>query len=500
MAGLVELDFAGMREFMAQPPSTALCYLVGCLAEVRAKVEEMTAIVQTADELLRKGAEDLHTTQDAPYICALLWGLSQCPDLLKSSDLFDRFFRLALDALRSADGAVVSAAAYAFGTMSSRAPGLFTADSDVVAELVSEVEFFACALSPAAAIRMFQCVTRVSTDPGICQPIEVRLTGDNPDGVVLALDIIRECTPHAWPLMGSLWPQVFAIAVTMVPDRALDPSVVLSTATELLVGLDWNTAEPLIRELLGLLVTRGEATPAGFTMFAAFARKFPEMRILAEPIFQSFVVPETNPPVREIMKMIRAMKCGWVDLDWMVVAAEYVFRGWDSEAIQETVRAVVRVMREKDRAGITSLLAAYAERLMAACFSALTDGMHGVEFASYVKLVRKMSIFLSDGKPFEDDWKNLIIAQLAAVAAEPAEGLFKQFANHLSSVQLNAVEFEQAFVNLLIVLKKLAPGDRDVFSGSFIKGFGLGLGGVLLGLIPDDAEGGLSIDDDYLFL
>jgi hypothetical protein len=72
-------------------------------------------------------------------------------------------------------------------------------------------------------------------------------------------------------------------------------------------------------------------------------------------------------------------------------------------------------------------------------------------------------LFLSEGRPFGDAWTGLIVAQLAAVAAEPREGLFARFENHLSEVHTDREAFREVFVNLLVVIRRLAPCDAAVF-------------------------------------
>jgi hypothetical protein len=124
----------------------------------------------------------------------------------------------------------------------------------------------------------------------------------------------------------------------------------------------------------------------------------------------------------------------------------------------------VRVLREKDHKGVLEAMQIEGERLMLACFTALADGMHGAEFDLFVKLVRKISIFLSEGRPFTEDWEMMIVSLLMAVATEPKEGMFIGFACHLSAVHTDKAAFREAFVNLLVVLKKLSPGDANVFS------------------------------------
>jgi hypothetical protein len=254
------------------------------------------------------------------------------------------------------------------------------------------------------------------------------------------------------------------LAVAIVPNPAADHATVLQAAVALVRTREWGEAEPAVLELLDLLRARGDAGAAGFAAIEGLAAAFAEVGRFAQPIWETFVLTVVDPPIAEVMAMVRAMRCGWVNFEWMVVAAVWAFGRWDSEAIRQSVRAIVRVLREKDHKGVMEVMQIGGERLMLACFTALADGMHGAEFDLFVKLVRKMSIFLSEGRPFTEEWKMMIVSLLAAVATEPKEGIFMEFAIHLSAVHTDKAAFREAFVNLLVVLKKLSPGDTNVFS------------------------------------
>jgi hypothetical protein len=328
---------------------------------------------------------------------------------------------------------------------------------------------------------MFQCITKIAatipepreTLANVCTPIAHRLAKPTDAiAVTLALEVVRDCAVDAWRfLWESLWPSLQALATEAISNQAVDLgflSLVLQAVTALITRLPWEEAGPIVLMLLELMVTRGRFPAPFFVLLEQLAKHFEaEMRELSEGIFSSFIFPasvDPDPPFAEIMIVIRAIRNGWVDIEWIIEAALHVFMGWNSEAIKQTVRALVRVFREKDHPALCEIVGLYGEKLVGACFTAMVDGMHGTDFDHYVKLLWKMSTLISQLQQFPDAWRNLIVAQLAAVAEEPEEGLFVRFVNHLSAIYSKKDEFRDAFANLLVMLKRLAPGDTAVFS------------------------------------
>jgi hypothetical protein len=494
MARLTELDFQAMLEFMlrCQGPSPSLCYAVGCFTRVRANATEMGEIFQVVSDLLRKGMEDLRHAQAPNFLFALLWGLSQELSFLESSDLFDRFFAFALDALRSSDTAIASAAAYAFSAMatSSKAPALFAAEgADFVSELAVASEMYLTSLDLSAAVRMFRVATHLASIKRngelfeiICRPLSARLVRGAADAT-MALEIVRDCAEAeiVRPLLRSfmLLPvQEFANAV--VPDRAIDSTaveLVLSAEVALIHGMAWTDVEALVQDLLGLFVRRCQVLGCFLTTLAVLSRDFrSEISAWSEDIFRTFILPAcemSTPPLAEIMRLVAALQFGWVNVDWLMEAVGIILPAWDSEAIKWTAKAMIRVLRELGDQELLAIMSAHGEKLVKTVLAALTDGYHTDEFDFLVKLLRKICCFLSNGRPLGDDFKGLIVRQLFELLVhEPEEGFFVAFVNCLAEAAANVAndkhgeQFREAFMSFLIALKKLSPGDHAVFSST----------------------------------
>ena len=62
-----------------------------------------------------------------------------------------------------------------------------------------------------------------------------------------------------------------------------------------------------------------------------------------------------------------------------------------------------------------------------------------------------------------NDIKTIIANSLKENAPEPQQGFFDNFAEFLISEHHFFYKFKNAFVNLLIVLKKASPGDTKLF-------------------------------------
>jgi hypothetical protein len=211
-------------------------------------------------------------------------------------------------------------------------------------------------------------------------------------------------------------------------------------------------------------------------MFDALARlkeAFSEMSAFSEAIFGSFVIPASqieDPPLAAMMNLIAKLRGGWVEFDWLIQAAIPGLTSWDSDLNVATIRALIRVFRELDTDRFHQLMRACGAQVLGALFHALTDAMHKAETHSYVKLLRKMCLFVADGKPIEDEWRQLIVAVLLETAEEPEQGFFVEFVNHICGCATEAEYFREAVVKFLILIKKLSPGDQGVFKAKVITG------------------------------
>jgi hypothetical protein len=283
--------------------------------------------------------------------------------------------------------------------------------------------------------------------------------------------------PYAELFLEFLWPSVQTLVALIVPDRACDSltvELVLDAAGALLTGVSWSVAGHIVRAMLDVLVAREQVLGCFFRLLVSLQKTFGEITDLAEAIFTSFIFPACaagDPPLAEIMQLVASMRGGWVSIEWVMEGVCEALAGFDSDAIKWSVKAVIRVMRERAASETVEIMNVYGERVVQGVLVALTDGFHNDEFDSLVKLLRKLCVFIGNGGRFNDAWRDLLIAQLHTVVQyEPQDGIFASFVGCLNNATQNILvdphgdEFREAFVNLLVILKKLSPGDDAVFT------------------------------------
>jgi hypothetical protein len=216
-----------------------------------------------------------------------------------------------------------------------------------------------------------------------------------------------------------------------------------------------------------LLASRSPVTPGAFTTVAKLRGTFAQVSKMSRTIFEILIGPasqQEDPPVAEMLELVAVLKGGWVDVDWLMETGIEAIDSLDWAVNRAAVRAMIRVWREMPTPDFRKLMATYGERTVEAVLAALADALHKEVVDDYLKLLRKMWLWL----PFGHDWREMVIAQIAAVFGdEPEPGFYAQFVEYLREAMqgdTGSQKFRDGFVEFLIMAKKMSPGDDALFA------------------------------------
>jgi hypothetical protein len=165
-----------------------------------------------------------------------------------------------------------------------------------------------------------------------------------------------------------------------------------------------------------------------------------------------------------MLGLVAVLKGGWVDFDWLMETGIEAIGSLDWGVNRAAVRAMIRVWREMSTLAFRTLMATYGERTVAAVLAALADAMHKEVVDDYLKLLRKMWFWV----PFENEWRDMVIGQIAAVFGDEHEpGFYAQFVECLKDGmqgKAGGQRFPDGFVEFLIMAKNMSPGDSALFA------------------------------------
>lgn len=486
--GLYRVDSQEMLDFLkAQTPSIQLCYAVGCLEFVFDPNSELLDIPSILSELL----DYANTNEDENYLCALLFGISHSNRFFSTDNqLANIFFDLILRCLQGGERVADSASQALFYVIHSQTSIFIDSEeNNYTSLLIEQSEFFLTQLDKNTAVRMYRiCITliyshqdqeyQIQQTKQLFNPIvEIleRISEVTHESLVTAFGIISECSylhsRFVQLFYDELWPVLFNAAQIVIPDITISSELIeylLSAIGALLIqsGKEEEEIKPSIVSLLEIIATRPVIEDYFFEFFGLVINSLSQYQEELYPtIRDSFILPvlQTDaPPLAGILTFLYCTNINLIDLEWYINLTLSGISNFapdvNKAAAECTSHIVPYLFREK-----AELAENTKYYIASTLLAAITDAAHKLSFNRNVEVFYILIKHLRDYEQDQQIVCNSLIEILNQILPnEPQAGLFEQFVNYILSLN-SLYDFQMAFVNFLVVLKKASPSDTGIF-------------------------------------
>ena len=153
-----------------------------------------------------------------------------------------------------------------------------------------------------------------------------------------------------------------------------------------------------------------------------------------------------------------------IDLNWFTSLAVQSLSDLRCEVNEACISSMSTLFLTIDNVSLFQLINNSMVAILIALFRGITDTMHQQAYHKFIEFILSFfRICKSLPNYNKDQFRQTLVNVMKEVAEEPKPHLFEQFANYLLETQYTIFEFKNAFENFLIALRKVSPGDKDLF-------------------------------------
>ncbi|OHT05735.1 hypothetical protein TRFO_26477 [Tritrichomonas foetus] len=286
--------------------------------------------------------------------------------------------------------------------------------------------------------------------------------------------VIKECcnssTSAIFLFHNLIWPVLTRISTIVIPNTAFTNDFilyVLNAVANMQISMNDTELEQQIREILSLMIQRNQIEECFFDYFTLLMinQISFNMETLYPIIFEKLVLPALNledPPFTAIFRMIGQFDPSVIDINWITTISINSIKDLRKEVCESVLNALQNIIYKLNSMTLLQFTTCAGKQIVRALIESITDTMHKPSFLKNVDFLR---VFLQLCTPeLQEELKTEILQVLNECSAEPSQGFYVNFINYIFTVMWQFSFFKEAFLNLLIILKKASPGDGAMFA------------------------------------
>ncbi|KAH0791973.1 hypothetical protein GPJ56_004157 [Histomonas meleagridis] len=257
----------------------------------------------------------------------------------------------------------------------------------------------------------------------------------------------------------------------MVPNRTFDNDIIsrlLHSISSIQVSLQsFELIKESILNMSQLMLLRGYIEESFFDYFKDLCMCYQEMNDLYPYIFANFIIPSLqyeDPPLSSIFLMISKFYPSVIDLEWLVQISIPALSDLRSNVNDSCLIALSNYFYLSNPDQLKLTIDSVIAPLLTSIFQGISDSMHQQSYFRYVDFLQGLINIYTHLNTYNDNnFKQLLVNIMSQTMKEPQSGFFEQFVNYIIASQSSSYDFKNAFINLLITLRKLSPGDTNLF-------------------------------------
>lgn len=491
----------------AQQPSENLCYAVGILEFVLDSNNTIQSLSQIVIELL----DTLNSSSmSQQYVKALLFCLPHSSCFFHdNNELFSRFIEFIINCINDDDQSISEAACKSLNYIVTNRVGLFRGDSRQFTENIIELtERFFYHLDQESSIKMYKiCTILICHNTQIENPKELfhkllqpvmvfmmsylnqakQIIQENGDlsqfamneNIERAVLIICECTNAYYPspieIFNLVWQTLFELTIFVVSNDSF-PNEIVSACLKTVAWVQSNRSqgeidkENLIQQIFQAMIKRGSIDESIFT-YVTIVRESDEgegnlIDKFYPFIFQNFIVPlmksEDDFPFIPLFMMFNSFNLKNIDIQSII---QFILKGiqdYRKDVNYSAVNCLKNILSDSSEEQLAFVIENFEISIVSTLIESITDEIHKEMIVENINFLRTL-IRINSVEQLNRIVKNALIGALNKCAKEPSEGFYENFVNYIFSICNFCTPFREAFMNLLIVLRKASPGDCDLF-------------------------------------
>lgn len=517
---LFQIDSAAFLQFLtSQAPSINLCIAIGML-ETHFKINPSAqSLSQVFEEMLNV----VPTSQDPQFVAMLLTSLGHSGYLLSSNqDLLYKYITLVLECLTESETCIVDAAVSSLLYADDNEDVFNEETKPLLEQIIDKNELFIYQLSQENSSLMFKncalLIDKYYQDPtemfiqllSPCLPIMTqsldffKRIAANPnqeiplypaeDGDDKGFPFLEEKTRNALQtallalievgtivdnsingLYDIFWPVLYETTVLLVTspgfsNQAIDLYFSADVIFQSYADREKVNVTEQIGQFIQMMHARGKLEESFFYYFTTllmYDKKDDFFLISLFPtIFEQFIQPclqmqtDDNLPLVALFRLLEKFT-----IDFYPTFLPFIINGILDNRLdisKSALECLKKFVSQFDNTHGPSFLSETTETdVIGALIEIITDDIHRPNMVIALDIFQQIIQITSH---MNETIRNYIHKSLASKIEEPIPGLFQKFANYIVSCYHRFYLFRRAFFNLLITLKKVCPGDSQVFN------------------------------------
>lgn len=514
ISSLFFIDQESFIQFVnSQQMSVNLCYLIGILEFVLDSNDATRSLSRIVIELI----ESLDKLTDSQFVVALLFCLTHSSVFFqKNNNLFEKFIEFIIACFNDEDTDVNDAACNALSYIVNNRVGLFSGESKQFTEsIVEQSEKFFYNMNQQASFSIFKTCTKL-----ICQNDQVSNSKElfqsllEPvmnflsdflkqikqiiqekgnliefqscenkifERVEFAVSIINECTNCSYfaatKFFDLVWPTLFELTNIVIENSEFDSDLVSTLLNAIAwIQVNLNPQEideiDLMKQIFDSMISRGSIDESIFDYISIIKEHIEDDSESIENLYpfihQNFIEPSLNVdeqsdvPLRGILRMVTLFNPKSIDIQWITSIAINGIRDLRTDVNTHAIKCLNHVISNVSNEQFSEFTDNFENSVVFAVIEGITDRIHKNSIPKYIEFLRSFANVVSSDQE-KNGLKPDIMNSLQKCANEPSDGFFENFTNYILSIKKMYVQFKEAFLDLLIVLKKSTPSDYRLF-------------------------------------
>lgn len=469
----------------SQPPSTQLCYIVGCL-EYAVEQKPNHSLIQLVVELV----EHSKIYKEPDYIIGLLYALSHAQRFFSDlPDLFNQYNDLISSCFQEGTPEITAAAVDSIFTLMQRNSTIFRGeDTQFIEQLIMNSESYLNNLQKDYSLKMFRicCFFICSTESieditgsfkTLFEPLISNLESMNDQNLVeKSLEIIYDCSYNTIihvtsnEIFNLIMPTLLKMAEILIPNQSVSNDfllILLKTIAAVQVSNDYEKSIDITNKIYQLMLSRGSIEESFTVYFSVLCHYFDQINNFYEDINTNIITPllqMEDPPYSSIFLLLQEFSPKQINLQWFTDLSIRTISDFRTNVVETCVNATMRIFSELDINILFDLMRNVSLQYIDVLLRGITDTMHQQVFYKYIDFLHFILRFITTADDYNfETFKNVIVNILKGIQNEPEENFYDQFASYILNIVDSVYDFKNAFVNFLIAIKKISPGDKDLF-------------------------------------
>ncbi|KAK8897688.1 hypothetical protein M9Y10_015653 [Tritrichomonas musculus] len=509
---IYNMDPDGYIDFLSrQQPSINLCYSIHDFI-FQSNTTKSDVVINILGNLLQYASVD----QSPNFLCALLSCVSNCRNFFKAGDqVLSQFIQFVFNMISSSDDSVVNAATRALLNLVRRNLSLFP--NEIIEFLIGQNQNYIQNLNKKYVKRIYLSILMLicksnsydhnfffredlareksdliysEEDLNLCKklfgPLLIVLEKHSevdPKLIETSIYVITRCCKHIpsfGPNMGTtVLPPLLNLASLFIPNVEVDESIIdtiLVAINSAQVTLPFDTVSQQITGIFSLMLSRGKVEDCFFNYFYELRQKFPELDPFYSELYARLITPVISnggfeQASTEMFKMIGQFSPNVIEIEWFTTTVFHALNNLSFQVAESAVISYDTFMRKFNDEQSVWFLSNVAPKLIPEVIQSIINLTHKALLMGIVSILADAFGMLNNKALNEEtvqnmvnSFKEIIVNSLVQLVEEPAEGVFRKFADHLFELQGNPSMYNEAFSKLLLALKKASPCDTETFS------------------------------------